>query len=103
MARVAVFLVLEVLTGSAYLHQDTASVLEQAGAGVREHHAPSIAVEEVLAEFDFELTYLTAQRRLHHGEKGGGAREAAEFRNVAKIFELFQVHVRSVTSYAQLL
>jgi hypothetical protein len=68
-------------------------VLEQAGAGIGERHAAPIALEECLAEFDFELPDLAAQRRLHHGEKRGGAREAPEFRDVAKVFELFQIHV----------
>jgi len=58
----------------------------------------------VSAEFDFELPHLAAQRRLHHGEKRGGAREAPEFRDVAKVFELFQIHVPlGFMAYAYLL
>jgi hypothetical protein len=104
MARVAVSLILEFLTGPADLHENAASVLQQAGAGIGEHHAATIAVEEVLAEFHFQLPHLAAQRRLHHGQKRGGAREAAEFRDVPKIFELFQIHVPfGFTNYAELL
>jgi hypothetical protein len=46
-----------------------------------------------------------AQRRLlHHGEKRGCAREAAEFRDVAKILELFQIHAPpGFMTYTQLI
>ena len=84
---------LEFLSGAAHLHQNAAGVLEQAGAGIGEHNAAPVAVEEILAQLDFQLTHLAAQGRLHHGEIRGGARKAAEFRDVAKIFELFQIHV----------
>ena len=54
-------------------------------------------------QLDFQLPHLAAQRRLHHGQKGGGAGEAAEFRDVAEVLELFQIHARLSCCYADLL
>src|ERR1700735_2332160 len=87
-------LVLEFLTRPAHLHENAPGMLQQAGAGVREPDAAAVSVEQVLAEFDFELAPLTAERGLHHGEKRRSPRETAEFRDVAKILELFQIHAR---------
>jgi hypothetical protein len=67
-------------------------VLQQPRAGIGEHHAAAVAVEQVLAQLDLQLPHLPAQGRLHHGQKRRGAREAAELGDVAKVFELLQVH-----------
>ena len=67
MTGVAVFLLFEFLAGAPDLHQDPARVLEQARAGIGEHHAASVAVEQVLSQLDFQLSNLAAQGRLYHG------------------------------------
>jgi hypothetical protein len=63
-------------------------MFQQARPRIGKDHATAIALEQVLTEFHFELAHLTAQGGLDHREKGRGAREAAEFRDMAKVFEL---------------
>jgi hypothetical protein len=75
------------------LHEDAAGVLEQLASSLREHHAASIAVEQVLAKLRFEIRNLAAQSRLADRQECGGMREAAEFGDVAKVFELFQIQI----------
>ena len=58
---------------------------------LREHHAAAIAVEQVLPKLRFEFRDLTAQGRLANRQESGGMRETAEFSDVAKIFELFEI------------
>ena len=92
MSRVAVALILQFLTRAADLREDPARVFEQARAGVREHDAAAIAFEQILAEFRLQLAHLAAQRRLDHREKRCGTGETAQFRHVAEILELLQIH-----------
>jgi hypothetical protein len=84
-------MILEILPCARHLGQDAARVFEQAAPGFREHDAAAVAFEQVLAEFEFELAYLAAQRRLHHRQVPGSAREAAELGDVLEVFELLQV------------
>ena len=87
-------LILEFLAGAADLRQDAARVFQQPRSRIGEHHAASIAVEQALPEFDLQLPHLAAQGRLHHGEEGRRAGEAAELRDMAEILELLQIHAR---------
>ena len=81
------------LAGTSDLHEDAASVLEQLATCLSQHHAASIAVEQVLTKFRFEIRDLTAQGWLANREESGGMRETAEFSDVAKIFELFEIQL----------
>jgi len=67
-------------------------MFQQARARRGEDHPASIALEEIVAQFDLQLPHVAAQGGLHHRQKSGGAREAAEFCHVAKILQLFQIH-----------
>src|SRR5260370_21683810 len=75
------------------LGEDAPGMFQQACAGIREHHTATVALEKVLTQFNFELAYLAAQRRLHHRQKRSCPREAAQFGDVAKVLQLFQIHI----------
>jgi NADH-quinone oxidoreductase subunit N len=85
-------LLFQVELRALHLLQDAACMLQQPLAGLGEHHAAPVALEQRLAQFDLERTHLPAQRRLRHLQVARRLREAAELGNVHEVFELLQVH-----------
>ena len=67
-------------------------MFEQARARIGKHDAAAVALEQILPQFHLQLADLAAQCRLYHRKECGGAGEAAEFRDMPEVFELFQVH-----------
>jgi hypothetical protein len=49
-----------------------------------------------LAAFEFQLSDLPAQRRLHDRQERGGTGKTAEFRDVPKVLELLKIHQPSL-------
>jgi hypothetical protein len=92
MSGVALQLILEVLPHPPHLRKNAAGMFQQPGACGGQYHAAPIALEQRLTELEFQLAYLSAQGRLHHGQERGRAGEAAELGYMPEVLELFQVH-----------
>ncbi|MNT56564.1 hypothetical protein D3C72_1938730 [compost metagenome] len=54
--------------------------------------ATAVAVEQVLAQFQFQQPDLAAESGLGHVEHFGGAREAAPLGDPQKILDLLEIH-----------
>ena len=93
MPGVAVASIVQFLLSPAELRQYSARMLEQLRSRLGQGDAAPVALQQILAAFEFQLSNLAAQRRLDHRQEGGGTGKTAEFRDMAKIFELLQIHL----------
>jgi hypothetical protein len=89
MSRVAVASIVHLLLSPAELGQNSARMFEQLSSRLGQGDAAPVALEQILAAFEFELANLAAQRGLNHRQEGGGTGKTAEFRDMPKVFELF--------------
>lgn len=67
-------------------------MFQEAQAGLGRLGATAIAVEQMLAQFQFQQAHLAAQGRLGHVQHFGGAREAASLGHTHEILDLLQIH-----------
>ena len=89
MSRVPIALVLQFLPCATNLGEDAPGMFQQASACICEHHTATVALEEILTQFHFELAYLAAECRLHHRKKRRCPRKAPQLGDVAEVLELF--------------
>ena len=61
-------------------------------SGLGQHDAAAVAVEKLDPELVLQRLDLTAEQRLRHGQRHGGARERAELAHGDEHPHLLQVH-----------
>src|SRR5580700_426096 len=96
MTRVAVASIVQLLLRLPKLHQDSARMFEQLRSRLSEGDAASVAIQQTLTAFEFQLANLPAQGWLYHRQKGGGTGKTAKFRDMPKVFELLEIHNHSL-------
>src|SRR5262249_14763419 len=82
----------DLVSRAAHLHQNPSRMSEKASAGVRRGYAASIAMQQGLVQFHFELTHLMTQGGLSNREQRRCLCEAAQIGNVNKVVKLFDIH-----------
>ena len=82
----------QVLACAFGLFEDAFGVFEQGLARLGEGDTAAVAMEQGLAQLDFQLADLFAQGRLRDAELDRRAGKAAVFRDADEVLELFEIH-----------
>ncbi|BDU19216.1 hypothetical protein DYGSA30_06730 [Dyella sp. GSA-30] len=82
----------KLLSRDFYLTKDSTAVFQQLPACIGGCDATTVALEEMRAQFDFQLAHLPAEQRLRDVQCSGSAGEAAELNNANKALQVFQIH-----------
>ncbi len=69
---------------------------QKAQAGLGRFGAASVAIQQVLLQFQLQQADLAAERGLGHVQGFGRARKTAPFGHVHEVFDLFEVHAPAV-------
>ena len=85
-------MVFQVQPGALHLLQDATAMGQQACARGRQGHTAAVAVKQALAQLNFQRAHLPTQRRLGHPQHAGGPGETAQFSDLDKVLQLFEVH-----------
>ncbi|MCY1532859.1 hypothetical protein D9M68_681550 [compost metagenome] len=83
---------MQVFLGAFGQGQEGAGVFQEAQAGFGGLRAAAVAIQQVLAELQFQQAHLAAERGLRHVQHFGRAGEAAPFRHPQEVFDLLEVH-----------
>ena len=83
----------QLLARQRYLVQYPTSVLQQQLARLGRHGTAAVAGEQVMVQFHFQQSNLAAERGLGDVQCDGRTREAAQFGDLHKVFELPEIHV----------
>jgi hypothetical protein len=74
------------------LAQNAAPMFQQLSSCIGGGDAATIALQKMRAQFNFQLTHLSAEQRLRDVQRSGSAGKATELNNANETLQVFQIH-----------